>query len=334
MKILIYSAKDFEIPFLEKANNEVHQVKYIPDRLTDQTAILALGFDAISIFSADDASSKVLGLLKDFGIKFIALRSTGYDNVNLAKAKKIGMKVANAAGYSPYAIAEHAVGLLLALNRKLILSNTQVQNFNFSLSNLVGFDLYQKTVGIIGMGRIGKTIAKIMNGFGCQIIAFDPNKDLDFAEQFNVEYLDLEQVYHHSDMIFLSTPLTSQTHYLIDQKAIEQMKREVVLINVARGAVVHTKELIEALSAKRLKAYGTDVYEFENGLFFYDHSQNTSKDELLQKLLSFPNVLITPHQAFATHEALTNIAETTFYNINSWVENKTPENELTVELVG
>ncbi len=331
MKILIYSAKDFEIPFLEIANKEVHQIKYIPERLTAKTAAQALGFDVISISTADDGSSSVLERLKDFGINYITLRSTGYDNVNLVKAKKIGIKVANAAGYSPHAIAEHAVTLLLALNRKLILSNQQVTSYNFSLSNLVGFDLNKKTVGIIGTGRIGKVIARIMQGFGCKIIVNDIYEDRKLTEDYGASYTDLENLCKRSDIIFLSTPLNTQTHHMINKDVIQYMKRDVLLINVARGAVVNTKDIVQAIELKRIAGYGTDVYEHENGIFFYNYSKNKPQDDLLQRLIDHPNVLLTPHQAFATKEALTNIAETTFYNINCWQQQETGKNELTQE---
>ncbi|GAA4272865.1 2-hydroxyacid dehydrogenase [Aquimarina gracilis] len=334
MKILIYSAKDFEIPFLEKANGEKYHIKYVPERLTTKTAHLAVGFDVISIFSADDASSMVLERLKDFGVKHIALRSTGYDNVNLVKAKKLGIKVANAAGYSPHSIAEHAVGLLLALNRKLLRSNQQIQQYNFSLSNLVGFDLNKKTVGIIGTGSIGKVIAKIMHGFGCAILTNDIFEDEDLKTRYSANYTTLENIYTEADVIFLCIPLTTKTHYMIDVQAIKLMKKNVLLINIARGAVVNTKEVIKALESKSIGGYGTDVYEQESGVFFYDHSKDIPEDEMLQKLIALPNVIITPHQAFATQEALTKIAETTFYNIDCWEQQKESKNELTMELVG
>ncbi|WP_074407107.1 2-hydroxyacid dehydrogenase [Aquimarina megaterium] len=334
MKILIYNAKDFEIPFLEKANNEKHQIKYVPERLTPKTAGLALGFDAISIFSADDGSSMVLERLKDFGVKYIALRSTGYDNVNISTAKKLGIKVANAAGYSPQTIAEHAVALLLALSRKLISSNHQVSTYNFSLSHLVGFDINKKTVGIIGTGRIGKIITRIMHGFNCEIIGHDIYEDKKLEEKYKVSYTTLDNLCKQSDIIFLCTPLNSQTHHLIDMHRIQQMKKEAILINIARGALVHTQDVLQALASKSIAGYGTDVYEHENGIFFYDHSENKPKDKILQQLLDLPNVILTPHQAFATKEALTTIAETTFYNINCWQQNEPGKNELTLELVG
>lgn len=333
MKVLIYSAKDFEIPFLEKENSDQFQVKYTPERLTVETAQLALGFDVVSIFSADDGSSKVLEQLKDFGIGYIALRSTGYDNVNLNKANKLGIRVANAPGYSPYAIAEHAITLLQTLNRKILVANQQVNQYNFSLSNLVGFDLNNKTVGIVGTGRIGKVIAKIVHGFGCNIIATDVCKDQSLMNEYDVTYMDLMQLTKQSDIIFLSIPLTSETHHLIDTSIIAHMKPGVILINIARGSVVNTKDVIQALKLGRIAAYGADVYEEESGVFFYDRSKDKPKDEVLQELINLPNVLLTPHQAFATNEALTNIAKTTLDSVRSWSLEEPAKNELTMDLV-
>ncbi|KAA1242723.1 2-hydroxyacid dehydrogenase [Aquimarina sp. RZ0] len=328
MKILIYSAKDFEIPFLEKANNDVCHIKYVKERLTSKTAMMSLGFDIISIFSADDASSKVLELLKDFGIEYITLRSAGYDNINLKTAQRLGIKVGYTPEYSPHAIAEHAVALLLALNRKLITANHQVHSYNFSLSNLVGFDLKGKTVGIIGMGSVGKVIAKILHGFGCRILAYDLIRDEKFARQYGVTYLTISDICIQSDVLMLSIPLTTETSHMIHAERIQLMKRTAFIINVARGAVVNTLDIIDALKKKQIAAYGSDVYEYESGIFFYDHSVDKLDDDLLQQLIDFPNVLITPHQAFATAEALTNIAETTFHNINCWKQNEASPFEL------
>lgn len=334
MKILIYSAKDFEIPFLEKENDDQFRIKYIPERLTIKTARLALGFDVVSIFSADDGSVSVLERLKDFGVNYITLRSAGYDNINLKAATRLGIHVANAAGYSPHAIAEHAIMLLLALNRKVLKSNQQINAYNFSLTNLVGFDLNKKTIGIIGTGRIGKVIAKIMNGFGCDILANDSIEDIDLSHKYDVRYTSLQSLIRQSDIIFLSTPLTTETHYLINNETISYMKRNVILINIARGGVVCTKDIIKALALKKIAAYGTDVYENENGIFFYDHSKNKPNDPVLQQLMTLPNTLVTPHQAFATKEALTNIAKTTFDNIRCWYNKTTPKNELTPVVKG
>lgn len=328
MKVLIYSAKDFEIPFLEQTNKDQFHIKYSKERLTEDTAVLALGFDMVSIFSADDGSSSVLERLRDFGIRYITLRSAGYDNINLKTASRLGIRVANAAGYSPHAIAEHSVALLLSLNRKIIMANQQVHNYNFLLDNLIGFDLNQKTVGIVSTGKIGKVIAKIMNGFGCEIIANDPIKDSDLEDNYKVKYHTLEELLRQSDILFLSTPLTSETHHLIRTETIRYMKRNLILINVARGGIVRTEDIITALELKKIAAYGSDVYEYENGVFFYDRSQNHPNDPLLQELIDLPNTLITPHQAFATKEALHNIAKTTFDNIQSWQNGGIPQNEL------
>lgn len=333
MKILTYSSKDFEIPFLEKSNNEVHHVKYIPDHLTSKTAALAMGFDAICISPADDGSTMVLERLKDFNIKYIVLRSTGYDNINLTTAQKLNIKVANAAGYSPITIAEHGIALLLAIKRKLIQANQQVNTYNFSLSNLVGTNLNQKTVGVIGTGRIGKALTKILYGFGCTIVGHDIQEDKELVEQYDMKYMDLENICRQSDIFFLSTPLNTQTYHLINKSCIDLMKKEVIIVNIARGAIVDTKDIITALISKKIAAYAADVYEYEQGVFFYDRSKNKPDDTVLKQLIDLPNVLLTAHQAFATKEALTTIADTTFYTINCWDQNKPSIHELTPMLV-
>ncbi|WP_025743233.1 NAD(P)-dependent oxidoreductase [Aquimarina pacifica] len=333
MKILIYSAKDFEIPFLEKANNDQFRVKYIADRLTPKTARLALGFNVVSIFSSDDASSKVLELLWGFGVKYVILRSAGYDNVNLKTAERLGMSIANAPDYSPNAIAEHAVALLQTVNRKIILADTQVHNYNFLLDNLIGFDLYKKKIGIIGTGKIGKLLVKIMHGFGCEILANDVNKDDSLSEKFDVEYVTLKNLCSNSNIIIIAVPLTTETHHMIDTKIIDCMKKDTILINIARGAIVKTEELILALKSNKIRAYATDVYEYEDEVFFYDRSQNRPKDVLLKQLIDLPNVVLTPHQAFATQEALTSIAQITFSSIICWQNESTSPYELTEELV-
>ena len=330
MKTLIYSAKDFEIPFLEKANTDLHSMKYISDRLTTHTAMMAIGFDAISIFSADDASEIVLEKLRDFGVAYITLRSAGYDNVNLRVAKRLGFKVANAPDYSPNAVAEHAIALLLALNRKITLSRKQTQQYDFSLTKLVGFDLIGKTVGIVGTGRIGGVIAKILNGFGCNIIATDPTEDEYLKTQFGVSYVDINTLCAKSDVVMLSVPLNQQTHHLIDRSKLELMHTNSLLINVARGAIVHTIDVIEYVDRNRIEGYATDVYDKESGVFFYDRSEDVPMDEVLEKMLNHERILLTPHQAFATREALENIARTTVENLNSWEKGINPRTELTI----
>lgn len=331
MKLLVYSAQDFEIPFLKKANSSRYEVKYIPDALDTNTAIKAVGFEAISIFSGDDACLVVLEKLRDLGVKYITLRSAGYNNIQIKAAKRFGLKVANAPDYSPHAIAEHTVALLLALNRKIHIADRQVRSYNFEQKNLLGFDMLNKTFGIIGTGRIGSVLVQIMNGFGCKILAHDllPNKKL--VERYGVEYVDSEVIYKRSDIISINVPLTNKTHYMVSTEAFALMKPEVLLINTARGAIVDTKALIKALDGKKIAGYAADVYEKEKGIFFKDNSAQGIADDPLKTLLAYDNVLITPHQAYVTKEALNNIAEITFENLDSWVKGEPCRNELGYE---
>lgn len=329
MKVLVYSAKDFEIPYLQGANNKRHQLTFIKESLASKTVIKAIGHDAIAIFSADEASHMILEKLKNFGVKHIALRSVGYDNVDLTTASQKGIRVANVPAYSPYAIAEHAVGLLLALNRKLIESNKRVKHFNFNLNNLVGFDLNNKTIGIIGTGKTGGIMTKIMHGFGCKLLGYDIEQNSELMSTYNLQYSTLENICEQADIISLHVPLNTKTHYLINKELIAVMKKGVIIINTSRGSVINTKDIIEGIHNKTIGALGIDVYENEKGLFFKDHSHTIPTDEMLITLNKMPNVLITGHHAFLTDEALTNIAETTFYNLNCWEDKKESENELT-----
>lgn len=331
MKVLFYSTKDFEIPFLEHANNGGHKVTYIKEALDQDSAFKAIGYKAVSIFSGDNASSIILETLKGLEVKYISLRSTGYNNVQLKAAEKYKLKVANVPNYSPHAIAEHAVALLLALNRKIINANRQVHAYNFLQSNLMGFDLKGKTIGIIGTGNIGSVMCKIMHGFGCKIIAHDIKENPKLKDLYGVKYTDLESLCSNSDIISLHIPLNKQTYDLINKKTLDLMKPNVILINTARGAIVHTEALIAALENNRIAAYGTDVYEREKGIFFKDNSKCGITDERLKKMLSLPNVLLTPHQAFMTTEAISNIAQTTFKNIDAWDKGGKCVNELLPE---
>ncbi|WP_026810633.1 2-hydroxyacid dehydrogenase [Arenibacter latericius] len=328
MKLLVYSAKEFEIPFLEKANNGKYQVTYYKEALDTHTAIKAIGYNSISIFSGDDPSLIVLEELWDLGVRNITLRSTGHNNIQIHTAKRFGFKVANVPNYSPYAIAEHATSLLLTLNRKVILANLRAKNYNFIQNDLLGFDLNGKTVGIIGTGNVGAIMVKIMHGFGCHILTHDIKPNLDLVSKYGTRYVGLQELYSKSDIISLHVPLTQETHYLLDDSAFKIMKNNVILINTARGAVVDTSALLTALGNHLIGAYGTDVYEHEKGTFFRDNSKTGIKDDQLKKLLSFSNVLLTPHQGFITSEALTNIAESTFYNLDCWAEGVTGKNEL------
>ncbi|MBT8184380.1 MAG: 2-hydroxyacid dehydrogenase [Eudoraea sp.] len=328
MKLLVFSAKEFEIPFLNKANDNKHKIAYTQDPLNSETAMQAVGYHAISIFSGDDASNIVLQKLWDFGVRYIAIRATGFNNIHIKPAHQLGLKVANAPNYSPHAIAEHAVALLLALNRKLISSNQQVHNFNFVLDNLMGVNLHGKTVGIIGTGNIGSVMAKIMNGFGCEILANDLEPDNDLVEFCNLTYTDLEYLCRKSDFISLHIPLSYENHSLINKKRLGWMKKDVILINTARGAIVDHKALLQALKDRTIGAYGADVYARESSIFFRDHSEEGIEDEQLKALLSYKNVLLTPHQAFVTEEALENIARITIGNLDEWEQHNSCKNEI------
>ena len=264
MKVLIYSAKDFEIPYLEAANKKKHKLTFTKEALTSKTAMMAVGFDAISIFSADDACIITVEKLKNFGVKYITLRSVGYDNVNLRTASRLDIKVANVPAYSPYAIAEHAVALLLALNRKLIISNYRVNHYNFNLNNLVGFDLNKKTIGIIGTGKIGVVMAKIMHGFGCKLLGYDIEENKVLKDQYQMQYTSLEKLCNQADIISLHVPLNTETHQLINEDLIYEMKDGVILINTARGSVINTEDVIEGLKRGKIGALGTSTLSYSD----------------------------------------------------------------------
>jgi len=330
MKVAVYSTHKFEREYLEKVFSGKYDVKYISAPLTLETVSLAGGNDAVSIFVSDDASAPVLQILSKTGVKFLALRSAGYNHVDLAEAKRLNIKVARVPEYSPYAVAEHAVALMLALNRKLIRAQNRVMEQNFSLDGLVGFDMHGKTVGIIGTGKIGSVVVRIMNGFGCRILANDQIESIELKNKYDVVYTDCETLCKESDILTLHVPLTPEAKYLIDKNCISKMKRGVVLVNTSRGALVNTKEVIEALKTGQIGHLGIDVYEEESGLFFEDRSEEILQDDMIARLMTFKNVLITSHQAFLTDTALKNIAETTLRNIECFENGKTCENLLTI----
>jgi D-lactate dehydrogenase len=328
MKVLVYSLKDFEHSFLEKANTFHLQVDFTDQALSASTVGMASGYDAVCIFTHDDAGKEVLQLLHKAGVKYIATRAAGYDNINIDEAAALGVRVANVPAYSPYSVAEHATGLIMALNRKLVRADRNVHNHNFAISGLVGSDLHGKTAGIIGTGTIGKVMARILHGFGCRLLGFDQNEDQELTDQYNLRYTSLNTICRDADIITIHLCLTNQTRHLINRPVLNSMKPGVILVNTARGAIIDTAALIESLRENRIGAAGLDVYENEKGIFFRDLSAKKVHDPLLLELLSFPNVLITPHQAFATNEALQNISETTFRNLHCWETGGSPDNEL------
>ncbi len=328
MKTLFYSTKPYEQPYLDKANIHLSEITYLKKPLSAETAHLATGYDIISIFTGDDASTQVIKIMHEINVKCITTRAAGYDNIDIAAAKAAGITVTNVPAYSPYAIAEHVVALIQALNRKTIVAQKQMEQQNFTTDNLIGYDLHGKTIGIIGAGIIGGVLVKIMQGFGCKILCCDPKENDLLKEKFGVVYTDKETLCASADIISIHTSSTPETKYLINKKLIELMKPGTMLINTGRGACVNTEDVIEGLQNGHLGFYGADVYENERGIFFSDLTGKEMKDELLKKLLSMPNVLITPHQAFATVQALTNIADTTFYNIDCIEKNMICENEV------
>jgi len=328
MKTAVFSFHKFEKPFLEQANQSNHDLLFIDSRLTANTAFLAEGCAAVSLFVSDDAALNVLNNLSALGVKFIALRSAGFNNVDLKKAKELGIRVARVPAYSPYAVAEHTVALMLGLNRKLVRAHNRIIEGNFSLDGLTGFDMNGKVAGIIGTGQIGSLVAKILNGFGCKLLGYDlyPNEDL--VRQYGMQYTDYKTLYKSADIISLHTPLSEETRYIINRDSIDLMKTGVMLINTSRGGLVNTKDVIVALKKGTIGYFGMDVYEEEEGLFFEDHSEDILMDDVIARLMTFRNVLITSHQAFLTRTALQNIADTTIYNLNCFEKNIDCKNEL------
>lgn len=328
MKVLIYSAKPFEIPLLKTFNGDQHRLEFTEKRLTSNTAMMALNFDAISIFSADDAAPIVLEKLRSFGVKYITLRSAGHDNIHLGTALKLGFRVANTPKYSPNAIAEHAMALFLSLIRHIPKAQKQTREGNFLLDELVGFDIQNKTIGVMGTGKIGSVLVKILHGFDCKILANDTSSSQQLIKNYKVEYISKDAIANEAEIIFICLPLTAATHHLFDETYVSKLKKKPIIVNVARGAIVKTEVILNALDSDAIGGYAADVYEREHGIFFYDRSSDSLKDTILDTLLHHPKVLITPHQAFVTNEALQNIAATTIENLNAWKEGKYVANEL------
>lgn len=319
MKVVAYSIKVFEKEFLAKANQKKHDITLISNPLSLATVAYAEGKDAVVVFTNDDVSAPVINKLADMGIKYIATRSTGIDHIDKETAMKRGIKLANVPDYSPQAIAEHTVALALALNRQLITSNQHSHVFDFRLNGLIGFNLQGKTVGIIGLGHIGRAVANIFNGFGCRVIGYDP---FQHDEWPGVKMVSLDELFTNSDIISLHAPLCPENFHMINTDALKLMKSGVMLLNTSRGALIDTKAVLHALEVGKIGYLGLDVYENEKGLFFEQHQNDTEKDALLEKLMTFKNVLITPHQAFLTNEALQQIADQTIKNLDLWQEKK------------
>ncbi len=329
MKTTVYNISPYEIPFLEEANNGKFQLSYQKEKLSNETVSLAKGSEAIVIFANDDASAEVLEALKEEGIKYIATRTMGVDHIDIDKAKELGIRVANVPHYSPHSVAEHTIALMLTLNRKLIQANRKIRDYNFRLDGLVGFDMHGKTVGILGAGEIGAVSARILHGFGCNILIYDVQKNEELIERYDVRYVELDELCRNSDIITIHAPLTEDTRHIINRETIKKMKNKVMLINAARGGIVKTEDVLEALKSGKIGHFGMDVYEYEKGLFFEDHSSDIIEDELFLQLMSLKNVMITAHQAFLTHEALKEDIQTTISNLAAWSHGEETENEKT-----
>ena len=334
MRIAIYSSKPYEKPFLDAANaGAAHELAYLDARLCAATTDLARGVLAVSIFVGDDASAPVLRALHAGGTRLLALRSAGFNHVDVAEADRLGLTISRVPAYSPYAVAEHAVGLMLTLNRKFHRAYARVREQNFALDGLMGFDMHGKTAGVIGTGKIGEAACAILRGFGCRVLAFDPVKN-PACEAMGVQYVALADLYAASDIITLHCPLTPQTKHLVSAAALAAMKPGVMLINTSRGAVVDTRALIAALKRGHVGSVGLDVYEEEGDLFFKDLSAEVIQDDVFVRLLTFPNVLVTAHQGFFTREACEAIATTTINNATGFERGAiNPANLVTTQLI-
>lgn len=321
-KIAFFDAKSYDIASFNQVNKN-YEIKYFESKLNINTVVLAKGMDAVCVFVNDEVIEDVLDKLDEYGIHLLALRCAGYNNVDIEKAYK-KVHVVRVPAYSPYAVAEHAMALLLTLNRKIHKAYIRTKDFNFNIQGLTGFDLYNKTVGVIGTGKIGQIFINICKGFGMNVLAYDPypKSDADY------QYVTLDKIFTDSDIISLHCPLTKETKHLINQESISKMKDDVVIINTSRGALVDSNALLLGLKEKKIMGAALDVYEEEANLFFEDNSQEIIQDDILSLLISLPNVIITSHQGYLTKEALENIAQTTISNFDDYFNNRYLENEV------
>ncbi|MDX1530791.1 MAG: 2-hydroxyacid dehydrogenase [Rhodothermales bacterium] len=318
MDVAVFSTKPYDRRFLDAANADGdHAFAYFEPRLTPETAALAGGSRGVCAFVNDVLDRDVLERLADGGTEAVVLRSAGFNNVDLVAAEDLGLAVGRVPAYSPHAVAEHTLALLLALDRRLHRAYNRVREGNFALDGLLGFDLHGRTVGVVGTGKIGAVVVKILGGFGCRVLTYDPYPNEE-VEALGATYVALEGLLAAADVVTLHCPLTPETHHLIDADALAQMRPGAVLVNTSRGALVDTPAVIEALKSGHLGALAIDVYEEEADLFFEDLSDTVLRDDVFARLLTFPNVLVTGHQAFFTEEALTNIAETTVANLTAF----------------
>ena len=328
-KIAFFGAKPYDIASFDKVNEKYnYDIRYYKGHLNPNNVVLTQDTDAVCIFVNDTADAAVIDAMVNNGVKLLALRCAGFNNVDL-KAAKGKLPVVRVPAYSPYAVAEYSLALMLSLNRKIHRAYWRTRDGNFSLNGLMGFDMHGKTIGIIGTGKIARILIRLLKGFGMRILAYDLYPDMKFAGEEGISYVSLDELYRESDIISLHCPLTDQTKYMIDKDSIDKMKEGVMIINTGRGQLINTNDLIEGLKEKKIAAAGLDVYEEEGEYFYEDKSDKIIDDDVLARLLSFNNVIVTSHQAFFTKEALHNIADTTLRNIKDFEEGRPLVNEVT-----
>ena len=327
-KIAFFGAKPYDIASFDKVNEKYnYDIRYYKGHLNPNNVVLTQDTDVVCIFVNDTADAAVIDAMVNNGVKLLALRCAGFNNVDL-KAAKGKLPVVRVPAYSPYAVAEYSLALMLSLNRKIHRAYWRTRDGNFSLNGLMGFDMHGKTIGIIGTGKIARILIRLLKGFGMRILAYDLYPDMKFAGEEGISYVSLDELYRESDIISLHCPLTDQTKYMIDKDSIDKMKEGVMIINTGRGQLINTNDLIEGLKEKKIAAAGLDVYEEEGEYFYEDKSDKIIDDDVLARLLSFNNVIVTSHQAFFTKEALHNIAETTLQNIDDFRHHRPLVNEV------
>jgi D-lactate dehydrogenase len=332
MKVVVFSTQPYDRQFLEAANHaHGHELIFLEPRLVAETASLLTDAPVVCVFINDQLNEGVLREIAAQGVRLIAIRAAGFNNVDLKIAKELGMTVVRVPAYSPYAVAEHAVTLILALNRKIYRAYNRVRDDNFSLEGLMGFDLHGSTVGIVGTGKIGQCFAQIMQGFGCKLLAYDPYPNAECLKM-GVQYVELPALLSASDIVSLHCPLTPENHYLINADSLAHLKQCAMLINTSRGGLIDTNAVIKSIKTGQVGYLGIDVYEEEEALFFQDLSDTIIQDDTFQLLQSLPNVLITAHQAFFTRNALQSIAETTLANITDFSQGSICPNQISLEL--
>ncbi len=332
MRVAVFSSKPYDEKYLSAAAEGTdHQLDFFEAKLCCDHAPLAAGYEAVCAFVHDEVDAKVLRGLAEGGTRLVALRAAGFNNVDLDVAREVGIRIGRVPAYSPYAVAEHAVALILGLDRRTHRAYNRVREGNFALDGLLGFDLHGRTVGVVGTGRIGTVFAGIMSGFGCQLLAYDPFPNAEMRD-LGATYVDLAELFAEADIIALHAPLNAETHHLVNRESLAHVKPGVMIVNTSRGGLIDTDAAIEALKDGRIGYLGLDVYEEEDAIgFFEDLSQNVIQDDTFARLLTFPNVLITAHQAFFTEDALANIAETTIANLTAFERDGVPLHEVSAD---